>query len=112
MSYVLFMTYLLSTEEYRKKIAFIGSNKNVKRLIEHFKENRTSTIVAGIFGENNDPDQGIPVLGGINDCVTYARENKITEIYSTLSPKLYPSLYELAETAEKSFIRFKFVPDL
>lgn len=112
MAYVLLMTYILNTDEYRKKVAFIGSNKNAKRLIHHFKENGPSTVVAGIFGDNNDPDEEIPLLGGINDCVAYAKENKITEIYSTLSPKSNPSLYELAETAEKSFIRFKFVPDL
>lgn len=112
MSYILILNYLSGTDEYRKKIAFIGCNKHVKTLINHFKENGGSTIIAGIFGEENDPDQGIPVLAAINDCVDYARENKINEIYSTLSPKVYPSLYQLAETAEKSFIRFKFVPDL
>lgn len=111
-SYILFMSYFLTREEYNKRIAFIGSNYNVKRLINHFRENRSSTTIAGIFGESYDAEQGVPLLGTINDCVNYARENKISEIYSTLSPKLYPSLYELAENAEKSFIRFKFIPDL
>jgi putative colanic acid biosynthesis UDP-glucose lipid carrier transferase len=106
------MTYLFKTDEFRKKIAFIGCNKNVRTLIDHFRENRKSTIIAGIFDDKEDPETGIPLLGAIKDCVNYARENKITEIYSTLSPKLYPSLSSLADSAEKSFIRFKFLPDL
>ena len=112
LSYILFMYYLLNTNEYRKKIAFIGSNKNSKRLIEHFKEIHGSRAIAGMFGENGDYNQNIPLLGAIKDCVDYAVENKINEIYSTLSPTAYPALYDLAETAEKSFIRFRFVPDL
>lgn len=112
LSYVLFMTYLQKTETHRKKIAFIGCNKHVKTLIEHFRQNHASTVIAGIFDDKAEPEPGIPLLGAIKDCIGYARENKITEIYSTLSPKSYPVLYSLADSAEKSFIRFKFVPDL
>jgi putative colanic acid biosynthesis UDP-glucose lipid carrier transferase len=111
-SYILFMSYLFKTDEHRKKIAFIGCNKHVKTLIDHFRESRKSTIIAGVFDDKYQPDQGIPLLGSIKDCVSYAKANKITEIYSTLSPKRYPSLHNLANSAEKSFIKFKFVPDL
>jgi len=110
--YILIMTYFVHAEQHKRKIAFIGSNQHVKTLIEHFKENKRSTVIAGIFDDKNDLGSGIPLLGTINDCVTYARENNITEIYSMLSPRLYPALYTIADTAEKSFIRFKFVPDL
>lgn len=112
LSYILFMNYLLNTSGYKKKIAFIGSNKNVTRLIEYFRENHGSTVIAGIFGDTCGQNQSIPLLGTINDCVKYAIDNKINEIYSTLSPTAHPALYQLAETAERSFIRFKFVPDL
>lgn len=106
-----FMSYVFDSAHSKKKIAFIGVNNNAVRLINHFKETNSSTKIAGVFGENNDGGFGIPTLGEINSCIDYAMENQITEIYSTLSPKLYPQLYQLAETAEKSFIRFKFVPD-
>jgi putative colanic acid biosynthesis UDP-glucose lipid carrier transferase len=52
-----------------------------------------------------------PILGNRKDCVPYAIENGITEIYSTLSPERHPYVYELAQTAETNMIRFKFVPD-
>jgi len=113
LSYILLLTYLYRTEEYKKKIAFIGCNENVKALIDYFRTNKSSTLIAGIFDDEKQPGfPEIPLLGGINDCINYAKENKVTDIYVTLSPKLHPILYSLAETAEKSFIRFKFVPDL
>ncbi len=53
----------------------------------------------------------VPILGQINDSVTYAIENNIDEIYSTVSPEKNLHIYELAQHAETNFIRFKFVPD-
>jgi putative colanic acid biosynthesis UDP-glucose lipid carrier transferase len=41
----------------------------------------------------------------------YSRRNNVTEIYSCRSPEIDMDLYALADQAEKSFIRFKFVPD-
>jgi hypothetical protein len=38
--------------------------------------------------------------------------NKVTEIYCTIAPETNPVIYELAQNAEKNFIRFLFVPDL
>jgi putative colanic acid biosynthesis UDP-glucose lipid carrier transferase len=113
LSYILLLTFLYTTEEYKKKIAFIGCNKNVSSLIDYFRTNKSSTQIAGVFDDEKQAGfPEIPLLGGIKDCVNYAKENKVTDIYVTLSPKLYPILYSLAETAEKSFIRFKFIPDL
>jgi putative colanic acid biosynthesis UDP-glucose lipid carrier transferase len=113
LSYMLMISYLYKTEEYKKKIAFIGCNKIVMALIDHFKANRGAMLIAGIFDDEKQSGLfEVPFLGGINDCISYAKENKITDIYSTLSPKAYPILYNIAESAEKSFIRFRFVPDL
>ncbi|MHB8209251.1 exopolysaccharide biosynthesis polyprenyl glycosylphosphotransferase [Mucilaginibacter sp.] len=111
--YILMITYLYRTEEHRKTIAFIGCNEHVLSLIGHLRTHNSPALIAGIFDDEKRAGfLGMPLLGGIKDCVSYAKENKITDIYATLSPKLYPILYDLAETAEKSFIRFKFVPDL
>jgi len=71
-----------------------------------------STEIAGVFDDKSGGQYGLPLLGNIADCVSYAQEHKITEIYSTLSPKSCPMLTGLAQLAEKSFIRFRFVPDL
>jgi len=110
--YTLMVSYLYKAEEYKKKIAFIGCNKIVMALMDHFK-NKPGAMLAGVFADENQSGLfEVPLLGGINDCIGYAKENKITDIYATLSPKAYPILYDIAESAEKSFIRFRFVPDL
>jgi putative colanic acid biosynthesis UDP-glucose lipid carrier transferase len=110
--YIMLMTTLYRSDQHRKKIAFIGCNKHVLTLINHFQSHRQSTEIAGVFNDNQESGAGLPFLGDVADCVNYAREHKITEIYSTLSPKAYPALYALAQSAEQSFIRFRFVPDL
>jgi len=112
LTYILFVSYLFHADRNLRRIAFIGCNQHVKTLIHHFRANRQSAIIAGIFNDKNDLEPDIPFLGTINDCVSYAREHKITEIYSTLSPKIYPPVKRLADSAEKSFIKFRFVPDL
>jgi putative colanic acid biosynthesis UDP-glucose lipid carrier transferase len=37
--------------------------------------------------------------------------NNVKEIYSTISPERNEGIYEMSKVAEKSLIRFKFVPD-
>ncbi|MDB5017420.1 MAG: Undecaprenyl-phosphate glucose phosphotransferase [Mucilaginibacter sp.] len=111
--FAIITSYLYKQEYYHKKIAFVGYNNLSKQLITHFQDSNKTTLITGFFDNDNTiSDSSFPILGKINDCITYARQNKITEIYSTLSPKTYPFLYELAEAAETSFIRFKFIPDL
>lgn len=111
-SYMLLMKYLYRSSEYRKKIAFIGCNKHVMTLVNHFQAHKQSTEIAGVFDDKNEAQAGLPLLGSIADCVSYAKEHKITELYSALSPKSCPILANLAQSAENSFIRFRFIPDL
>jgi putative colanic acid biosynthesis UDP-glucose lipid carrier transferase len=56
-------------------------------------------------------NNGLPILGRINESVIYAIDNNVSEIYSTVSPERNVHIYELAQHAETNFIRFKFVPD-
>jgi putative colanic acid biosynthesis UDP-glucose lipid carrier transferase len=60
-----------------------------------------------LTSENAD----MPILGSINQSVSYAIANNVVEIYSTVSPERNLYIYDLAHTAETNFIRFKFVPD-
>jgi putative colanic acid biosysnthesis UDP-glucose lipid carrier transferase len=56
-------------------------------------------------------ETAIPIMGGLRDCLPFVQQNEISEIYSTLSPELNPSLYELAHNAEENMVHFKFVLD-
>jgi putative colanic acid biosynthesis UDP-glucose lipid carrier transferase len=96
-----------------KKVVIVGYNNVAKKLADSFsgKDNRLS--VAGYF---EDPRQikelsDLPIIGNIDECINYAINNRISEIYSTISPETNTSIYDMAQTAEKSLIRFKFVPD-
>ncbi|MCO5934653.1 exopolysaccharide biosynthesis polyprenyl glycosylphosphotransferase [Mucilaginibacter sp. RB4R14] len=105
--------YMYKQEEYQKKVIFIGYNDLSKQLITHFKSNKTAIVINGFFDDHKcSSNSEFPILGKINECISYAKKYKITEIYSTLSPKTHPDLYTIAEIAERCFIRFKFIPDL
>jgi putative colanic acid biosynthesis UDP-glucose lipid carrier transferase len=112
--------FLMITAFYRqkntkssKKVVIVGYNNVAKKLAYSFsgRENRLS--VEGYF---EDPRQihelsDLPIIGNIDECVSYAIKNRISEIYSTISPESNTTIYDMAQTAEKSLIRFKFVPD-
>ncbi len=110
--FIYVITYV-SKERFKKKVVFVGNNSLSEKLISYFNVEKKAVLVKGCFDDNdNTGSNGLPFLGKIKDCVTYCIENNITEIYSTISPEGNNYMYQLAESAENNFIRFKFVPDL
>jgi putative colanic acid biosynthesis UDP-glucose lipid carrier transferase len=96
-----------------KKVVIVGYNEVAIKLAQRFSEQKNISSVEGYF---EDPEMVnelslLPIIGNIHECVQYAVQNNITEIYSTISPERNAYIYEMAHTAEKSLIRFKFVPD-
>ena len=105
--------YLRKQYPLNKKVIIIGYNELAKRLVENFvKFNKTMSVV-GYFEDEDSFTKApeLPILGKINQSVIYSIENNIAEIYSTVSPEKNLFIYELAQSAESNFIRFKFVPD-
>jgi putative colanic acid biosynthesis UDP-glucose lipid carrier transferase len=104
--------YLRKQYPLNKKVIVIGYNELAKKLVENLKFNRTISVL-GFFEDNvsSTETEGVPVLGSITDSVTFAMENNVAEIFSTVSPERNFNIYELAHEAETNFIRFKFVPD-
>jgi len=96
-----------------KKIIVLGYNEVSKQLVSHFSTTNKAITVEGYFEdyENVNELTFFPVLGVRKECVPYAIDNSIVEIYSTLSPEKYTYVYEMAQAAERNMIRFKFVPD-
>lgn len=106
------LSYFEKQYTVQKKAILIGCNESSKRLIEHllaFKEIK----IYGCFhnAEEINELKDVPSLGIVKDAFNYAVINNISEIYSTILPENEPVLYQLAEEAEKNFIRFKYVPD-
>lgn len=97
----------------QKNVVILGYNDISKRLLRYFQEESKFVNVAGFFEDQervgDNPE--FPITGGLNDCMAFVKENQVTEIYSTLAPEHFPDLYELAKSAEKEFVHFKFVPD-
>lgn len=98
-----------------KKIVILGSGQSARELIEFFKKNTNSGyLVQGYF--DDQPTKGLPegikYLGSIENCVSYARSNGVSEIFSALSSKQLSTVKSLMKEADNNLIRFRLVPDL
>jgi Undecaprenyl-phosphate glucose phosphotransferase len=100
-------------ETAKKRVIVLGYNELSKKLVSYMDMNPERVSMEGYFEEYERVNElsNYPILGSIDESVIYAIKNNISEIYSTLSPEDYPIIYELATTAERNLIRFKFVPD-
>lgn len=96
-----------------RKMVILGYNEMSKRLADNLLSEKSNLRFEGYFEEYSKVQElsYYPVIGNLRDCVPYARDNNIREIYSTLSPEQFPYLYTLAYEAEQHFIHFRFVPD-
>ncbi len=112
--FMLVVYFMRKGNKFGKRVIILGYNELSKRLVNYFVERNRNISIEGYF---EDPQQvselsNFPILGKREDCLSYAIENKITEIYSTLPPEENDYVYELAQVAEMNMIRFKLVPYL
>lgn len=115
-SRLLLISYVLYSRNSRfyTNVVIIGCNEISRSLIGMIYNNNQNVRIQGYFDYNPKDfnQQDYPFLGDIKDCLEFAVNNQISEIYCTLSPENSAELYQMAEEAEKHFIRFRFVPDL
>src|SRR6185312_13448693 len=119
--YLLFSRLLLigisyfSQGPYRitRRIVVVGYNEVAKRFVERFSVIRKDFQVDGYFEDRQKITElsNLPIIGNIDECLDYAVNSNIHEIYSTIPPEKNASIYDMAKQAEKSLIRFKFIPD-
>ena len=92
----------------------LGYNDLSQKLVGNLRAQNKTAKMEGYF-DDYAPVQNkslqTKVLGTINESIEYALKNDIGEIYSTIPPEDNPEIYEIAQQAEKNFIRFRFVPD-
>src|SRR5450432_2890553 len=105
--------YMNKLSKITKKIVIVGYNEVARKLAYSFSSQNRNLLVEGYFEDNDLVDELslLPIIGNVNECIPYAINHQITEIYSTISPETNTSIYEMAQAAERSLIRFKFVPD-
>lgn len=113
MFFYMLTNYILRRKEIERKVVIVGYNDLSKQLVDNLMGRKSNLRFEGYFEEYSNVHElsYYPVIGNLQDCVTYAQTNNIREIYSTLSPEQFPYLYTLAHEAERHFIRFRFVPD-
>ncbi|SFQ08273.1 undecaprenyl-phosphate glucose phosphotransferase [Parafilimonas terrae] len=94
-----------------RRIAIIGYNDKAQQLAEYFHKNDKFYELLAFFSDGTgvkQPDTKDPFFP-IKDCVNYAVENKVREIYSTVLPSEHPELPELVKKAEANMVRLRFV---
>ncbi|WP_316809984.1 undecaprenyl-phosphate glucose phosphotransferase [Pedobacter heparinus] len=116
-SRLMLISYVLYTRTNRKfynNVVIIGFNETSRSLTRLFYSSQSNLRFRGYFDDIDEDSlkQAYPILGNVGNCLDYAIDHHISEIYCTLSPESSADLYRIAEEAEKHFIRFRFVPDL
>ncbi len=105
------MEFVFKTVIKQKKIAIIGYNEQAKELAEYFNNNKSFYELAGIFGTSRQltVDTDGKLIGNIKDCLDYAVENDISEIYSTILPTENELVQDITDIAEDKCVRVRFV---
>lgn len=105
--------YIRNGNRISRRIVIVGYNDIAKKFVERFSIIRKDFHVDGYFEDHAQVNEmsNLPIIGNIDECMEYAVNNNIREIYSTISPEKNESIYEMAKLAERSLIRFKFIPD-
>jgi len=113
-----FFTYVsefIVKAKLHKKIAIVGYNETGVELAKYFQGNNSIYTFEGFFDNNSEyfavNEQG-RVVGPIEDCIDYAIENNIQEIYSTILPEQHDDVTKLVEFADRNCVRVKFVPNI
>lgn len=96
-----------------KKIAIVGYNETGVELARYFQGNNNIYTFAGFFDNGTDylsiNEEG-NIVGSIEECIDFAREKNIQEIYSTIMPGQHEDVTRLVEFADRNCVRIKFVP--
>src|SRR5258708_7446803 len=92
--------YMNKVSKVGKKIVIVGYNELAGKLAYNFSNQKRNLMVEGFFEDSELVNElsSLPIIGNIDECVSYAVKNNINEIYSTISPESNTSIYELPHT--------------
>lgn len=97
-----------------KKVIILGYNDTAKKLAKYFEEDGLNMQLIGFIEDNKNVNElsHYPVLSGIPETLSVAKDFGVHEIFSTITPEQNKYVYDLMYQAEKECIRFKIVPNL
>ena len=111
----IYLTYIIEfiakKSRLNKRIAIVGHNEMGVKLANYFIDHTSIYSFQGFLDvkpsvKGSEHESIVRTLG---DCVDYAVENNINEIYSTILPDQNDAIRELIESAEKNCVRVKFL---
>jgi putative colanic acid biosynthesis UDP-glucose lipid carrier transferase len=95
----------------KRRVIVIGNGKVAVSAANMFSRVESGYQFVGFFDDTVKDHDKYPLLGNIHECLDFAIENDVREIYSTILPANNEVLQSLVNEAEKSGIRVKFIPD-
>jgi Undecaprenyl-phosphate glucose phosphotransferase len=105
--------FIIDKARLQQKTAIIGYNETGIKLAEYFEKKRNMYSFEGFFDNTSGGGYAInrdgKIVGSIENCIDFAIENNIREIYSTLLPDQHDQVNTLLEVAERNCVRVKFV---
>jgi putative colanic acid biosynthesis UDP-glucose lipid carrier transferase len=112
-AYVGLKLFFKKGNKYVKRILIIGYNSTAKKLVSYLEQEGINTEIIG-FTENKDNVTELshyPILDDIRSTVAVAKEYRVDEIFSSITPEQNAELYSIIQQAEHECIRFRIVPD-
>ncbi|MES2775197.1 MAG: undecaprenyl-phosphate glucose phosphotransferase [Bacteroidota bacterium] len=112
--YLAIYQYFKKKDYLISKVVVIGYNSLSKKLVSYLEDEGINKEIVGYCEETNNVNElsRYPILSNISDTLDVCKTFGATEIYSTIAPEQYPSLYQLMQRADENCIRFKIVPDI
>ncbi len=105
--------FVIKKANLHKKIAIVGYNPMRKQLANYFENNKNIYSFEGFFDNRALSSSHVTadgnIVGSIADCMDYAIENSVTEIYSTILPNQHRDILQLVDRAENNCVRVKFI---
>jgi putative colanic acid biosysnthesis UDP-glucose lipid carrier transferase len=97
----------------KRKVVIVGDDEKAMETAKYLKRHDSGYELLGFFCHKDSPSSatGLPVLGTPENCVSFAKENGVQEIYSTLFSDSAKELRKMVTDAEESMIRIKFIPN-
>ncbi len=98
-----------------KNIVIVGAGRVGMDLYNYINNNtQLGYKIEGIFDDSysyHEPNNPI-LLGSVNDCFSYVKSNRVSEIYCALPNEDAHRTKALMQEADKQMIRMRLVPDL
>lgn len=97
----------------KRAIVIVGAGRVGQELFTFFERNPDEGYVTlGFFDDDASKANGHYLyLGDTNECISYALENQVDEIFCTLPVSEAKTIERLMLDADKNLIRFKSVPE-